>query len=170
MFRKKTFYPPKIAETILGLSGKDVMWMFQNLRPGMDIENMPTGETGIFDAWSEYMKALFGIHLSYVDPGLRKGFEHLLQDATVVRLKSSENVDDLEKLVSNKQWFEGAAEYSRLSDGEIVKKLLKELIKAFPWELSSNEESVLENYLTRHLPQIHDELKKHKFSIRIEDN
>jgi hypothetical protein len=160
-FKKKSFRPPEVAETTIGLAGTDVMFLCQNLG-----YNEP--EDTYQEAWSEYMKvqyALTQLVIANKRPDIIDQYSEWLKDSTIARIKAGVGTDILRDAVSKDSWFEDALHYQELPMTDIPNELYRKLTPLLPVSIGNEEEASIRRYLEERVPFIYESLMKLNFEV-----
>ena len=161
IFKKKAFRPPEVAETTIGLAGKDIMFINQSLG-----YNEP--EVTYQEAWSEYMKVQYALTLMVVatkHPDIVDVFSRWLKSSTIARVQASFGTDILMDEVSKDSWYKDAHKYQMLELGQIPDVLYKNLAPLLPLHIGNKEETKLHKYLDQRIPFVYKELTKLNFEV-----
>jgi hypothetical protein len=162
IFKKKTFYPPEVAETTIGHAGQDVTWINKQLAYKLAEEDTAQ------KAWSEYMKVLYALTLGVVAakrPDISKDFSYFLKNATEAKLRTGIGTDILKREVCKESWFKDAQQYQSLLLDEIPAVLYKNIVPLLPYSLDEGKELALRRYLNERIPFINSSLMKLNFDI-----
>ena len=162
LFKKKTFYPPVVAETTIGNAGTDLMFIL-NKKFGYG-----EAEDTYQEAWSEYMKVQYALTLMSIaakTPSMSEDFAYFLENAMKARIEESVGVDILVEEVIADSWYKDVSDYRAIGLDKIPGKLYSKLLPLIPFELNEVQKTALLKYLEQRIPFIYSSLAKLKFGL-----